>query len=116
MPTDVLRILAIADTGAAEAKLSMLSTKLKTVGTTTGGVAKGMGAAWTTFGLAAGIAVAGFAVKAIKAASDTIEQMNRVKVVFGGASDEVVKFAENASKIGLAKAQALEAAAGFGAM
>jgi hypothetical protein len=54
--------------------------------------------------------------KIISAASDLGEQMNRTKVTFEGSSEAVIGFANNASKIGLAKTEALEAASGFGTM
>jgi hypothetical protein len=53
---------------------------------------------------------------AVKAASDLGEQMNVVKVQFEDAAPKVLQFAKAAESIGIAKAEALEAAAGFGGM
>ena len=51
----------------------------------------------------------------VNAASATEESMSKVRVVFGGAADEVVAFAETASdSIGLSKQKALEAAGTYG--
>jgi hypothetical protein len=66
-------------------------------------------------GLAAA-AVAGFAVAA-KSASDLTEAQNAANVTFGKSVDIVTKFADTAAtSAGLARAEALQAAAGFGAM
>lgn len=116
MPVTILKILAAADTGAAQAQLGLLDKKIKSVAQSSGGATAKMGAAWGTFGLAAGLAVAAFGVKAIKAASDLGESINKTRVIFGAASGSVLKFADDAKSIGIAKAEALDAAAGFGAM
>lgn len=116
MPTTVLKILAAADTGAAQAQLGLLDKRIKSVAQSSGGATAKMGAAWGTFGLAAGLAVAAFGAKAIKAASDLGESINKTRVIFGAASGSVLKFADDAKSIGIAKAEALDAAAGFGAM
>jgi hypothetical protein len=61
-------------------------------------------------------AVAGIGV-AIKAASDLGESLNKTRVIFGDASESVIAFSETtASTLGIAQSQALDAAAGFGAM
>lgn len=86
--------------------------------------ANSMGSAWTKYGavvkagaVAAGAAVVAFAVKSIQAASDLNEQINRARVTFGAAAGSVISFSETtASTLGIAQAQALEAASGFGAM
>jgi hypothetical protein len=66
---------------------------------------------------AAGAAVVKFAVDTVKAASDQVESLNKAKVVFGDASESVIRFSDNSAKsFGISKAAALEAAGGFGAM
>lgn len=65
---------------------------------------------------AVGGAVIGFVGKTIKAASDLGESINKVNVIFGDSAEAIHKFAETSSDIGIAKAEALTAAAGFGAM
>jgi len=64
----------------------------------------------------AGAVVAGFAV-AIKAAADLGESQNKANVIFGESVKSVNAFASSAAEgFGLAKAEALEGAASFGAM
>jgi hypothetical protein len=60
--------------------------------------------------------VTAFAGKAVAAAADLGEAMNVVRVQFGSAADSVIAFSETTSKIGIAQTDALQAAAGFGAM
>lgn len=65
----------------------------------------------------AGAAAVGFAVKAVQAASDQNEALNKSRVIFGAASADVEAFAEtSAESFGISKTAALEAAAGFGNM
>jgi len=52
---------------------------------------------------------------AVKAASDLAETQNKVAVVFGEASDEVLKFSESSAKaLGQSRTEALAAASSFG--
>lgn len=116
MPAAVLRAIVSADTTTASAKLAAFGKQLDTVaGKGSTNMAK-LGAAAKIGFAVAGVAAAAFAVKAIGAASDLNEQMNRTVVVFGKSSKAVVDFAANAAKIGIAKTEALEAAASFGTM
>lgn len=55
--------------------------------------------------------------ESIKAASDLAGAQNRVKLIFGASSEEVVKFSEHAAKsYGVADFSARNAAAGFGVL
>jgi hypothetical protein len=65
--------------------------------------------------VAGGVAVAGLAAS-VSAASDLNEEIDKSQVVFGDASDEMLKFADGAAAIGLSKAEALGAAGAFGNM
>jgi hypothetical protein len=78
-----------------------------------GGVGRIAGGA---FAAAAGAAVAvGFFASAISSASDLAESTSKVGVVFGDASAQVLRFADNsATAFGQSKAQALEATGTFG--
>jgi predicted DNA-binding protein YlxM (UPF0122 family) len=63
------------------------------------------------------VAVVGGIALSIKAASDLNEAMNKSTVVFGESSKVVSSFADtSAESFGIAKAEAFEAAASFGAM
>lgn len=65
--------------------------------------------------IASGIAVGGI-IASVRAASDLNEEIDKAKVVFGEASDEVIDFSKNAATIGLATSEALGAAGAFGNM
>ena len=55
--------------------------------------------------------------KATQAASDLAEQSNQIKVVFGSASEQVLRFAQNAAQsIGQSQTQALSAASTFASL
>lgn len=116
MPTAILRTIVDAQTAKARAQLVAYSDQLSKTATSGTRTIAGFAVSTQTLLFGAGAAVAGFGIKAIKAASDLGESLNKVRVVFKDASDDVVAFAQNASKIGLAQAEALDAAAGFGAM
>ena len=75
-------------------------------------VARNAGLIRTAIG---GAFVAG-AVVAVRAASDLGEAQNKVNVIFGESSRAVTEFAENSASIGLATAEALDAAGAFGSM
>lgn len=89
---------------------------------TTKGSSSKMGSSLTSFksvGMAAFAGVAGAALigaaKAVEAASDQEEALNKAKVVFGAASGEVERFAEtSATSLGLSETAALSAAGTFG--
>lgn len=54
------------------------------------------------------------AVKSVKAAADFDETVNKIGVVFGNTSDEILKFSENSAQaLGQSQQQALDAAASF---
>jgi hypothetical protein len=104
------------DARELEAGLAKAKVSTKSAETSLGATGPKIGQLWQAGFAVAGAAIVGLAGKAIGAASDLGESVNKSKVIFEGASGSVLKFAEDASQIGLAKAQALEAAAGFGAM
>lgn len=67
-------------------------------------------------GAAAGLAVA-VGAKAVSAASDLNEQLNRTNVVFESSSDAIKAWSDTtAESLGISQRQALEAAGGFGQM
>lgn len=67
--------------------------------------------------VAAGVAIVQFGKKAVNAASDLNESTSKAQVVFGDASDAVLKFGDSAAKgIGQSKQQAIEATGTFGAL
>lgn len=62
-------------------------------------------------------ALTALAATSVSAAADVEESVNKVGVVFGNASEEVLAFGENsATAIGQSRREALEAAASFGNM
>jgi hypothetical protein len=67
---------------------------------------------------AAGFSAAAAGIfKATQAASDLAEQSNQIKVVFGSASEQVLRFAANAAQsIGQSQTQALSAASTFASL
>jgi hypothetical protein len=66
---------------------------------------------------AAGVAVVALATTVIKSAADQVEAVNKTKVIFGESAESVLAFSDTAaSAFGIAKAEALNAAGGFGAM
>lgn len=72
------------------------------------------GAAATAAGVAAGVA---FGVKAVMAASDMEEALNKVNVVFGTSSREIDQWASTtASSMGISRTEALNTAGAFGNM
>jgi hypothetical protein len=67
--------------------------------------------------VAAGAAIGVFATKAVNAASDLGEAINKVDVIFGNSADSVQSWSKTtAGSFGIARAEALEAAGGFGSM
>ena len=70
----------------------------------------------TRLGLVAGGVVAGGLAASVMAASDLNEELDKSRVVFGPAADDLIKFAEGAAAIGLSQAEALGAAGAFGNM
>ena len=65
----------------------------------------------------AAIALTGFAIGAVKKASDLNETINKSSVIFGKNADEIDTWAKGAAKnLGLSRQAALEAASGFGDM
>ena len=103
---------------AAQKQIDSGHTKMQAGATKTGGVFKqAFGAAIPLASVAAGVAVVGLAKSVITAASDEGEALNKANVVFGNATDSVIKFSDqSASGFGISKAAALDAASGFGAM
>ena len=94
--------------GNATKSLGSLSEVALKVGTAMQNAGKMM-----TLGLTLPIAALG--VASIKAASDLEETKNKVKVVFGEMSDDVLKWSKNsATAFGQSQQQALEAAGTFG--
>jgi hypothetical protein len=91
----------LANTGTA---LDKLGKKSKVAGAV---VAAGLAVAAT--------AVAGFAISAVKAASDLSETVSKSQVIFGKSSVAVEKFAKSAANsFGISQQSALDAAATFG--
>lgn len=85
-------------------KFTSIGTSLKSFGSELTGIGAGISAAF-----------AGPVIYAIKQASDLGESLNKTREVFGSASAAVESFAtESATKLGLSKAAALDAAGGFG--
>ena len=86
------------------------------------GATNSMGAATSRFGgiakaafLGLGVAAAAGVAASISAASDLNEQINKTKVVFGSAADEVLAFSETTAKsLGVSETAALTAAGSFG--
>lgn len=65
----------------------------------------------------AAIALTGFAIGAVKKASDLNETINKSNVIFGKNADAIDTWAQGAAKsMGLSRQAALEAASGFGNM
>jgi hypothetical protein len=68
-------------------------------------------------GAAAALAAVAMGKGAVDAASDLNEQISRTQVVFGSASEQIVKFARTAdASLGLSETAALSAASAFGGM
>lgn len=118
------RTLAITYVGDAKSALAAqkqidaghtgLQSGVKKTGSVFGQV---FGAAIPLSAVAAGAAVVALGKTIITAASDEGEAVNKAKVIFGDATDSVLRFSDtSASSFGIAKAEALSAAAGFGAM
>ena len=88
-----------------------------------GGVASGIktafssiGATFGALGLAGvGAAIVSFGRQSVMAASAASESINKMEVVFGGASDTINQFASGAVRnLGMSKQQATEAASTYG--
>lgn len=111
---------AVVEMAADTSRLEKDFTQARAKGTqATGDIGKSstiMKAAVLAASVAAGAAMIKFAADAVSAASDLGESTNKVKVIFGETSAEILKFAKNSSTIGLAEAHALDATAAFGAM
>lgn len=84
---------------------------------TFGKVGKAIGKAVVAGTLVAGIALAGFAVKALKTASDIEEVANVVDTTFGDMAGDINDFAETANtQFGLSELAAKQFASGIGAI
>ncbi len=94
--------------GGAGAKAAGPLGKLSAV---TGGMVSPM-----ALGVGAAVGLGAAFLNTAKGASDLAEEVDKSKVVFGPVSDEMVKFAEGASDIGLSTKAALGAAGAFGNM
>lgn len=98
--------------GLAQSKTALAGTK-KSLGETIQSVT-----GFNVASIAASVSIVALASamkKSIIAASDMSETVNKAKVVFGDAADEVMKFGENAAQsMGMSKNAALGAAATFG--
>jgi hypothetical protein len=110
-----LRIRYVGDTsgvkkavGEIDAAHQGMASKMAAVGSKMQSAGRGL-----TMGLTLPLAAAG--VASFKAASDLGESMSKVKVVFGDASDAVVKWSEDsATAFGMSQQQALEAVGTYG--
>lgn len=79
--------------------------------------AAAFGAAFKVGAAVAATALVAFAAKAVMAASDQNEALNKVRVTFGETADAVIAFSDtSASKLGISKTAALEASSAFGQM
>jgi hypothetical protein len=99
-----------------EGSLGRLESGMSRIGSqATRGVSTAIGNIARIGVVAGGALAAGIGVS-IKQASDLNEEIDKSKVVFGAASDEVLAFSRNAATIGLATSEALGAAGAFGNM
>lgn len=88
----------------------------KSMGKLSGGLSK-LGRAALIAGAALGTAMVVGTVKAVEAASDLNESMNKSNVVFGKQAKAVARWSKTtANAFGISQSAALEAAAGFGGM
>lgn len=114
--------------GAAIVRLELdtakYQTELRAAQAQTTAGAQGMGKGLAQFGAvakaglaAAAIGIVAFGAKAVSAASDLGEAVNKSNVIFGRNAEEIEKWAETGARaFGLSKTEALEAAGGFGQM
>lgn len=113
MASRELKVEIIGDSKSLEhalGKSSQASSKF-------GSALKTLGKASVVAGAALGGALAVGAVKAVKAASDLQEQVNKANVVFAENGKEVIKWSKGlATSFGLSSRAALEAAGTFGNM
>lgn len=117
----VLEILLNADAKGALKGFAQAETATagfsKSTQTAGAGFTSTFGSAIPLAASAAAVGVVAFGAKAISAASDLNEQLNKSKVVFGDASQSVIAFSETAAEgFGLSQSAALEATGGFGSM
>jgi len=100
----------------AEAGIGRLESRVNRLGST---ASRGLGSLVSNLtkvaAIGAGAAAVGLAAS-VNAASDLNEEVDKAKVVFGPAADELFRFADAAAAIGLSKAEALGAAGAFGNM
>lgn len=111
--------LSISDIGPAASEMAAEATQsladVQEQGEQTGGAADKLAEQLKT-ALAVG-AIVGFGRAAIDAASDLNETLNKSQVIFGQQAAAMEKWGDTAAtSVGLSKAAALEAAAGFGDM
>ncbi len=103
--------------GRANTSLKKLESTSFKVGQNIGtGISKAAGNIKKLGLIGGGLALAGLTF-AVKAASDLNEQITKTQAVFKGASKGIIEFANTASSsLGIAKAEALEAAGQFGTL
>jgi hypothetical protein len=107
----------ILDDNAYDQKMGQVQTKTQAASSTMGAGLNRMSLVGTAAFTAIGAAAIAGAAAVVNAASDLGESMNKARVTFGEAADDVVAFSETtASSLGISQAAALEAASGFGAM
>lgn len=101
-----LRIAILANAAKARAELDSVTAR-----------SSKMKDAFKVGAAAAGVAVAGFAVNAVKSATDLNETLNKSSAIFGANAKGIEQWAAGASKsVGLSKQAALDSAASFGDM
>lgn len=109
-----LKLALLADTKNFSTGLNKAQRDTQTFGGKMKNIAKGIGAAFTT----AGIAIAGMATKlaidGVKAYSDFAESSSKVNVIFGKNAKAIQDFSKTAAKsFGQSRTQALNAASDF---
>lgn len=118
-----LRAVVIADTSQGQAGLKGFGKQVTETAATTqralGSVSKVLAGSFGSFGglgpIGVGLGLAAISVSATKAASDSEEALNKMKVVFSASSSSITSFSQNAARdLGMSKTQAIEAAGTFG--
>ena len=109
-----LKLALLADTSQFQKGLKNAENDTSTFSSSIGKAAKVAAKAFLALGVAAAGAAVVIAKQAISAASDFSEEISKSQVIFGDASKEIKKFAENAANaLGQSKTQALSAASTF---